>query len=64
MKNVSENQDRNLNKEVYTELFRKSAALKEKNSIVQEKLNTLKKMSDEFLKSKIKSQPEKDQNFM
>lgn len=64
MKNVPENQDRNLNKEVYTELFRKSAALKEKNSIVQEKLNTLKKMSDEFLKSKIKSQPEKDQNFM
>lgn len=64
MKNVNKNQNHNFNGEIYTELFKKSAALKEKNSIVQEKLNTLKKMSDEFLKSKTKSQPEKDPNLM
>ncbi|WP_316811282.1 hypothetical protein [Pedobacter heparinus] len=51
MENVNENDDLKLNKQRFTELFKKSAALKKKNNIVMEKLRILKKMSDQLLKT-------------
>ncbi|WP_316812241.1 hypothetical protein [Pedobacter heparinus] len=51
MENSNENEDLKLNKQRFTELFKKSAALKKKNNIVMEKLRILKKMSDQLLKT-------------
>lgn len=52
MENSNEN---NLNKRINTELFRKSAEIKKKNNIVQQKLSVLKKLSDEFLRTGLTS---------
>lgn len=51
METTNESKDLNLNQQINAEIFKKSAALKEKNNIVQEKLNILKQMADELFKN-------------
>lgn len=57
MENMNKNQGPTLTNRICTQLFEKSAALKKKNNIVMEKLRKLKKMSDEFLKTRHSSNP-------
>ena len=50
MEDPNEKNDTMLHKQTNAELFEKSAEIKKKNNIVQEKLRDLKKQADELLK--------------
>lgn len=51
MENPNENDDSKLDKQIISELSRKSVEIKKKNDLVTEKLRTLKKQTDELLKA-------------
>lgn len=52
MENVNDNENPNLYKQASERLFEKSAELKKKNADLMEKLEALKKQTDELLHNK------------